>query len=446
MKTLFSQFLADQQIISQTDAYQTNITAYEPKGEIRTVLKPQNTAEVQKIVQVANEHTIALFPFGAGRNWGLGSKVPVSQTVSAWVDLGGLNTLELNEELGYIVIGAGITQKQVADFLKDTPYMIPMTGSGNRTSVVGNLLERGATFYFPRQNLVLAWEVVLGNGKIIRTGHWHFPDAKLCHASGVGADLNGLFTQSNFGITTQVVLRLLPKSTPTVVYLETFEENLLECIKKLHNLCQDKVLDEFVLITNKNDPRTTTQRKYDYTGEWVMVGFISGTDRIRQASKTDLEETMQEITHKIQYIEQDMPDDQLDHQYFRVLRRLAQGVPSNYSLETMAEIYGIVLDTENDNIDYYPQIPGFSVVPLAVPFESKAIKLVIDTVNQVSEKMGVQAFHNFASLSPTSMEGYYRIYFDRNDPQAINQAHQWNKALSEALAQVGIYPYRLNNQ
>ncbi|MBK9017896.1 MAG: FAD-binding oxidoreductase [Saprospiraceae bacterium] len=113
------------------------------------------------------------------------------------VELSGMDRIrEINEQLRYVIIEPGVTQKQLADALSETPFMVPMTGSGEETSVVGNLQERGATVFFHRNDLVLGWEMVLGNGDTVRTGFWHFMDEKaslgLFHAPGVGADLNGL--------------------------------------------------------------------------------------------------------------------------------------------------------------------------------------------------------------------------------------------------------------
>lgn len=41
------------------------------------VLRPSSEDEVRRIVGLANEHRIALYPFSTGKNWGLGSKLPV---------------------------------------------------------------------------------------------------------------------------------------------------------------------------------------------------------------------------------------------------------------------------------------------------------------------------------------------------------------------------------
>ncbi len=431
--------------------YQPNISEYSPVP-ISAVVKPYSVTEVQQIVKIANEYAIPLYPISTGKNWGQGSKQPL-QPNSVIVDLAHLNTVRTtNEKFRYAVIEAGVTQRQLAEALVHSDLMLPMTGSGNDTSVVGNLIERGATFFAHRNNLLLGVEVVLGNGELVRTGLWHFFDDKIpvepfiYHAAGVGANINGLFTQSNFGIVTAMVVQLLPRTKGTIVYLEANEKQLTPLIDTLRSLKDEGITTDFLLLTNKNDPRTTTAGQYVYTGDWVAFTTITGSLAMQRVAQAEIKQRLQDICYHFLFIEDDTPDESLYHDYFRVVRKLYQGMPSDYSLETMAGIFRVTLQENNKDIDYYDQIPGFSVVLLAVPYESSTIQQIISTVNLVSTRLGVQAFHNFATLSSTSMEGYYRMYFNRKDAKQVAVAHQWNTEVCKALEQIGVFPYRLNHQ
>jgi 4-cresol dehydrogenase (hydroxylating) len=184
----------------------------------------------------------------------------------ALVDLSGMNKIiALNEKYRYIILEAGVTQGQLYEALKTTKWMIPVTGSSKNTSVVGNLSERGETFFGVRNNLVLAFEVVLGNGELVKTNHWHKYEAvkqvpKFFSSFGMGPDLNGLFVQSSFGIITKVVIKLLPrKPTGKIVAIDTTEEflpQLIESLKDLRDIC---VIQEPCCAISNNDSRIREQ-------------------------------------------------------------------------------------------------------------------------------------------------------------------------------------------
>src|SRR5689334_18763747 len=56
--------------------YQRNVTAL--TRNIPLALRPKTAAEIPRIVEEANRHGIALYPFSTGKNWGMGSKLPVT--------------------------------------------------------------------------------------------------------------------------------------------------------------------------------------------------------------------------------------------------------------------------------------------------------------------------------------------------------------------------------
>jgi 4-cresol dehydrogenase (hydroxylating) len=458
------QKVLNQIVITPTDitsAYAANITEYNSETP-PAVLLATNTEEVEKIIAIANTHKTPLFAFSTGKNWGQGSKIPMTagQTV---VDLSRMNKIiEINEDYRYAIIEAGVTQRQLSDELltRGSKYMLPVTGSGEDTSIVGNMIDRGVTVFAHRNKFLLGLEVVLGNGKTVKTGYWHYFDKKVdakdttpffFHAAGVGADLNGVFCQSNFGIVTKMVVQLIPRRKGMMLYVESKEENLSKLFDTFRQLKEEDILADGILITNKNDPRTTTAEQYLYSGDWIGFGNFNGSSGMIIAAKEEITRRLQDICYHIGFIDSQEAEENLPHPYFKMLQRMYQGIPSNYSLETMANIYGVSLLPQNGttqidyNVDIYKNMPGFSVVLPAVPFVSKKILEIIATVNKISLSLGVQAFHNFASMGEMSFEGYYRMYFDRTDKEQIAKAHLWNMEVSKALAAIGIFPYRLNN-
>ena len=429
-----------------TSYLQNNITEFESKSLIGIAF-PKSKLEVEKIIRLANKHKIVLYPYSSGMNWGQGSKIPTSNN-SLLVDLSALNSIiEISEKHRYVIVEAGVTQQQLSNALKDTKFKIPVTGSAANSSIVGNMLERGATFFGYRNKLLMGIEVILGNESTVRTGLWHFYRQKdesiIYHSQGVGADINGLFTQSNFGIVTKVVIRLLPRKEGFLLHAEAKEENLIPLVDTLYSLWEDKVIQDGILITNKNDPRTTTKGNYSYTGDWFAIGSITGTnDTVTTAFIKEAKKRLSTYCYHVNFLSTN--DEAIDyHPYFSILNKLYRGEPTNYSLQTMAQMRNVELKNEEE-LDRNKDVIGFSVALPAVPFDGEQVWKVMQTVKEVSDKLGVNPFHNFGTINDKVFEGFYRIYFDRNDTNAILTAHKWNEQVHIALAEISIFPYRMN--
>ncbi len=52
--------------------------------------------------------------------------------------------IEVNEDLGFAVIEPGVTQGQLAQYLREnkSSLMLDVTGAGHDASIVGNILQR----------------------------------------------------------------------------------------------------------------------------------------------------------------------------------------------------------------------------------------------------------------------------------------------------------------
>jgi 4-cresol dehydrogenase (hydroxylating) len=183
--------------------------------QVVAVLMPGSTEEIQKIVATANAHKIPLYPISCGKQWGMGSRLPVKDG-AAIVDLGRMNRIiEVNAQYHYAVVEPGVTQRQLLDHIKENnlPLMLNVTGSTSDTSLVGNAMDRGVGYFDSRAHGISNMQVVLGNGKTIQTGFGHYENAKTknLYHHGIGPSLDGLFPQANFGIVTSACIDLMPK-------------------------------------------------------------------------------------------------------------------------------------------------------------------------------------------------------------------------------------------
>jgi 4-cresol dehydrogenase (hydroxylating) flavoprotein subunit len=181
------------------------------------VVYPGHRDEVQQIVRIASEQNIPIYPISTGKNWGYGDAcAPIDGCLI--IDLSRMNRiLEVNTELAYAVVEPGVTQGQLSRYLNDQklPLIMDATGAGPDASLVGNILERGFghTPYGDRFAHSCNYEVVLADGQIIFTGFGHYEKSESQHLYkwGVGASLDGLLTQSNFGVVTRMTVWLMPQ-------------------------------------------------------------------------------------------------------------------------------------------------------------------------------------------------------------------------------------------
>jgi 4-cresol dehydrogenase (hydroxylating) len=218
------------------------------------VLFPDSTADVQAIVAAANTHGVPLYPISTGNNIGLGSRAPVAagQVV---VDLGfRMNRiLEVNEETCYAVLEPGVSFQMLHDELarRGDKLMVSATSGPPHGGVIGNALDRGAGYgpYFDHFGMLCGMEIVLGNGQLIRTGDGnleHADDLLNWHVSkySAGPALDGLFSQSNYGIVTRVGVWLMPRPPAARSFHFVFPDD--DDLAEIIDLCRPMKLSNFV--------------------------------------------------------------------------------------------------------------------------------------------------------------------------------------------------------
>jgi 4-cresol dehydrogenase (hydroxylating) len=181
------------------------------------VVRPKTAEQVPDILRIASEHRFPIYPISRGQNWGYGAASPVCES-QAILDLGDVNRIiEINEELAYAVIEPGVTLAQLYEALEERGGRLWMdcTDSSRDTSIIGNCIERGLGMN-PLGDRFLntcGMRVVLADGTTVDTGLAHYPNARAGYTFkwGVGPALDGLFTQSNYGVVTRLAVGLLPK-------------------------------------------------------------------------------------------------------------------------------------------------------------------------------------------------------------------------------------------
>ncbi|HXA76093.1 MAG TPA: FAD-binding oxidoreductase [Candidatus Acidoferrales bacterium] len=179
---------------------------------------PDGVEHVQKVVKIANRYKIPIYPVSTGKNLGYGGSAPVLSG-SVVLDLKRMNRiLEVNERNAYALVEPGVSYFDLYRYIQEKGLKlwvdVPDPGWG---SPIGNSLDRGGGYLMPQYrnhfDSHCGMEVVLANGEVMRTGMGAMPGAQTWqeYKSGFGPWIDGMFSQSNFGVVTKMGFWLMPE-------------------------------------------------------------------------------------------------------------------------------------------------------------------------------------------------------------------------------------------
>ncbi len=210
-------FTSDADVAMYRDAYSPFVG--EPDELVASAaVAPDGVEQVQKIVRIANHYKIPIYPVSTGKNLGYGGSAPVLSG-SVVLDLKRMNRiLEVNERNAYALVEPGVSYFDLYRYIQEKGLKlwvdVPDPGWG---SPMGNSLDRGGGYLMPQYrnhfDSHCGMEVVLANGEIMRTGMGALPGAQTWqeYKSGFGPWIDGMFSQSNFGVVTKMGFWLMPE-------------------------------------------------------------------------------------------------------------------------------------------------------------------------------------------------------------------------------------------
>jgi 4-cresol dehydrogenase (hydroxylating) len=191
----------------------------EPQEKLASAaVAPDTTEQVQAIVKIAGKYGIPLYTISTGRNLAYGGSAPV-YSGSVILDLKRMNRiLEVSEKNAYVLVEPGVSYFDLYRYIRENKLKLwidcPDPGWG---SLVGNALDHGAGRtplpYRDHFDAHCGMEVVLANGEIVRTGMGALTTAKTWQQFkyGIGPFVDGIFSQSNFGVVTKMGFWLYPE-------------------------------------------------------------------------------------------------------------------------------------------------------------------------------------------------------------------------------------------
>jgi len=172
------------------------------------VVYPESTPEVATVLTLANERRVAVVPFGLGSGVCGGVRPGEDAIVLDTRRMAAL--LEVNGEALTARVQAGLNGAECERLLDERGFTLGHFPQSIALSTVGGWVSTRAsgqlsTRYGNIEDMVLALEVVLPGGKIVRT----FPAPR----AATGPDLRQIFmgAEGTLGVVTEVALKIAPK-------------------------------------------------------------------------------------------------------------------------------------------------------------------------------------------------------------------------------------------
>lgn len=235
-------------------------------------LMPTTVEQIQKIVGICNEYKVPIWMISTGKNLGYGSAAPVERG-QVVLDLKRMNKIiEVDKDLAYALVEPGVTYQQLHDYIKEHKLglWLSLPAPSAIAGPVGNTLDRGVGYTPYGEHFLFAcgMEVVLANGEVLRTGMGSMPNSNTWQVFkwGYGPYLDGIFTQSNYGIVTKMGFWLMPEPPafkPFVIQYQQ-EEDIVEIVETIRPLRISGVIPNAVVIAHALYEAPVKAKRSDY--------------------------------------------------------------------------------------------------------------------------------------------------------------------------------------
>lgn len=470
--TRWSEILAHERIIQKEavqDLYGKNTTS--SVRVIEGALRPVSQEEIQKIVKVAQEERVPLFPISTGHNWGYGTALP-SGEYNIILDLSLMNRIiDCDPKLGIVTVEPGVTLQDLYDYLEknNLPYLAPLTGAGLHGSLVGNALERGfgVTPFADHFSAVTTITAVLADGTVFNSPLDEYGCERIgaLYRYDVGPYLNGMFTQSNFGIVTRMTIALARKPEATSMFLFSLksDEELSILTEKLPDLlstlgstsCGFKFINNHQMAAmaegkNKNSTSTISFPK------WTITGGLFGDPRMITAAKKIMRKKMKGKMHKLIFINVNfiqkykhlvnlLPLSQSFKNFLETISLtidLFQGKPSTAALPLAYLGSGIFPKVRND-ADPGKDDAGIIWFAPLIPMDGSLIVEYSELVESTLLKYQLPKMVTFTTINDRCFDAPLPIVYDKNSEESTRNAKACYDELWNESKKLGIMPYRI---
>ena len=204
------------------ETYSYDATANVPRRIPDVVVMPASTEEVQKVVNLARENRIAIYPRGAGTNLS-GGAIPVRQGIV--LSFQRMNKiLEIDAENLTATVQPGLVIQELNDAVAPFGLIYPPDpGTVTTATMGGSVAENSGGLrglkYGVTKHYVMGLEVVLANGERVRFGGKTVKNV-------TAYDFSNLFvgSEGTLGIIVEIICKLVPAPKYRRAMLATFDK------------------------------------------------------------------------------------------------------------------------------------------------------------------------------------------------------------------------------
>ncbi|BBA32546.1 4-cresol dehydrogenase [Methylocaldum marinum] len=275
----FKKLLGEENVLLQEAQLAPYMKIMMPKPEEEfapsAALTATSVEQIQGVVKICNEHKIPIWTIATGHNFGYGSAVPHHRG-QVILDLKKMNKIiEVDPDLCTALVEPGVTYQQLVDYIREKGYKLWVDPPAPSAIVgpVGNTLDRGVGYtpYAEHFLFQCGLEVVLANGEVLRTAMGGVKGSNTWQVFkwGYGPYLDGLFTQSNYGIVTKMGLWLMPEPEVFKPFAIKYwkDEDIEDLVELFRPLSIGGIIPNGVVFVGTLYEASATVRRSDYITE-----------------------------------------------------------------------------------------------------------------------------------------------------------------------------------
>lgn len=266
---------------------------FDPKPS--AIVFPGNTAEVQALVKLANEHGFALVPSGGRTGLSGGAVASNGEVVVAFDRMNRI--LDFNPVDRQVVCQPGVVTEQLQQFAEDNGLYYPVDfASSGSSQIGGNVATNAGGIKVIRYGLTRDWvmgmKVVTGSGELLELNHGLVKNA-------TGYDLRHLFvgSEGTLGFIVELTMGLatLPQD-PTVLVLAVDDMDAAMHVLQTFQSALDIMAFEFFsekalrhVMAEKG-----LQRPFDTVGNfYALIEFENTSESVMDTAMAAFERCME---------------------------------------------------------------------------------------------------------------------------------------------------------
>ncbi|WP_104129671.1 chorismate mutase [Cryobacterium sp. N21] len=414
-----------------------NVSGFAPR-RILAILRPHSVEQVAEIIRAFQSGAEPpLYAVSTGCNWGLGSRGAVEDD-SVRLELDGLNQIrDISVANGWAVIEPGVTQHDLTTRLLGSRRILNVTASSAHTSILGNALDRGVGLRRQRLHDLVGVEVIMPDGELVRLGWWPHESGSAPNAAGLGPSLLSLFSQSDLGIVTAGVIRLIARPEVQHVLRLSFGADRLVLVVDAIRRWQAQGLFQGVLkIYDATSSTSYGSKDEDGYRAHLSVGGTAASVSALLGILTD-EASETGLFSSIDRSDQKPPTE--DDTVARVVEAGFAGDTSLHEqmLRAATGSEATMVDTHGGGWIFF--------LPL-IPYTGADVQSALCLLDEVHEQTGVRAGATINALDSDVIDLVVSLRFDRSNEEEAAKAHRALDRLYESFTESGYWPYRLDTE